>query len=619
MLAKFFGPVLFYDLVRLARRSRYAVMRCLYALFLFLMLMSVYPSHLEQGREWEGTIQARRMAAFAESFFYVFMGVQFLAVSLLTPAYTATAIAEERERKTLEFLLATDLRNREIVLSKLVSRLANMTLLILTGLPILAMLQFLGGVDPDLLLAGFAATGLTMLGLASLSTLCSVYNQKPRNAIVLTYLTMAAYLAVSGVLSLAQIAVPELMGQPLTWGEDAITIQDLVDWISVANPFVTLPKVMYILSGRTALADVVPELLRTYAIFYGVVTVICTSWAVLRLRMVALKQASGPRRKRSRSARRPEQPYRGDQPMVWKEVKLDPGLQFNWMGRIAILLLIVVSFVPPIWIAIYFFDGSYIRSWRSDWEEFRMAINAWVRGVGTIVACLTLLGVAVRASSSISGERDRQTFDSLLTTPLDSDEILYGKWLGSIASVRWGWLWLGLIWGLGVVTGGLHVLAVPLLATAWVVFASFLSNLGLYFSTICRTTLRATITTLGVTLGVTTGHWWLWCCYMPLMMSGTGDGYRHIFMFEAFALTPPATLGGLAFQGMDFDRGNSEYFVEIIIDCILGLVVWGVSSLLLWGMARQRLRLATGRQRIPPSGPLPAYRPDATQPADDFH
>ena len=96
-----------------------------------------------------------------------------LAVALLTPAYVAGAIADEKDRKTLEFLLATDLRSREIVLSKLASRLANLTLFVLTGLPILSLIQFLGGVDPNLVLAGFAVTALTMAGLGGLSILNS--------------------------------------------------------------------------------------------------------------------------------------------------------------------------------------------------------------------------------------------------------------------------------------------------------------------------------------------------------------------------------------------------------------------------------------------------------------
>jgi ABC-type transport system involved in multi-copper enzyme maturation permease subunit len=588
---KLFGPVLFYDLVRLARRSRYALMRCLYAVFLFCMLLLVHALHVDQ--HIARSVDAREMAAFAESFFFAFVGVQYLVVCLLTPAYTASAIAEEREHKTLDFLLATDLHNREIVLSKQVARLANMTLLILTGLPILALLQFLGGVEPGLLLAAFAATGLTTLGLGSLSIVCSVYNRKPRNAIVLTYLTMAAYLAISGVLSLAHLAAPSVTGQALTWAEDPVTIQDLIDWFSVANPIVLLIK----LEQVPALADVVPDLLRNYALFYGAFTALCTGWAILRLRVVALKQASGKVNRHSWGARRRRRrPYEGDQPMVWKEVTLDPGLQFNWIGRIAILLLILVSFIPPVWIAVYYLDDTGIRSWGMNPEFFQQSINIWVRTVGTIVACLTLLGVAVRASSGISGERDRQTFDSLLTTSLDSDDLLYGKWLGGIMSVRWGWIWLLLIWGLGVVTGGVHVAALPLLVVAWAVYAGFLSYLGLFFSMFCRTTMRATITTLGVTLCLAGGHWLLWSCCLPLLGPGSRS-LDHVAMFQAFALTPPATLGFLAFHGAEFEHGAREA-VEIMVDCVLGLVVWGVGVLMLWGMTSQRLRQVTGRQLV---------------------
>src|SRR5438309_1571742 len=70
-------------------------------------------------------------------------------------------------------------------------------LILLTGLPVVSLVQLLGGVDPTLVLVGFAATGLTMLSLAALSILNSVFAQKPRDAIVLTYLAVVAYMALS--------------------------------------------------------------------------------------------------------------------------------------------------------------------------------------------------------------------------------------------------------------------------------------------------------------------------------------------------------------------------------------------------------------------------------------
>jgi hypothetical protein len=179
---KLFGPVLLYDLVRTARRSRSFLLRSLYAASLLLMLFFCYSDWFgSSNRYWTDvffenkTIPPGVIAQFAEDFFTNFLIVQLGMVFLLTPAYTATAIAEEKERRTLDFLLATDLRGREIVLGKLVPRLAQLSLVILTGLPILGFLQLLGGVDPNLLLVGFAGTALTMLSLASLGILNSFH------------------------------------------------------------------------------------------------------------------------------------------------------------------------------------------------------------------------------------------------------------------------------------------------------------------------------------------------------------------------------------------------------------------------------------------------------------
>src|SRR2546422_1574357 len=128
---KLFGPVLFYDMIRAARRSRYFWLRCVYAGFLLFFLFVAYMNSYSFGRFTDQN-QAARLAS---NYFDYFMVVQFIAVILLTPAYVAGAVAEEKDRKTMEFLLATDLRNREIVLSKIGARLANLTLFVLTGLP----------------------------------------------------------------------------------------------------------------------------------------------------------------------------------------------------------------------------------------------------------------------------------------------------------------------------------------------------------------------------------------------------------------------------------------------------------------------------------------------------
>src|SRR5262245_5805633 len=216
---KLFGPVLFYDLIRVGRRSRYFLFRVGYVGILLVLLIWVYlVSPYSELASYNDAPVLQRMARFAENLFSVFMIVQLVLTLILTPAYIAGAIAEEKDRKTLEYLLATDLRNREIVLSKLVARLANLMLIVLAGLPVLSFVQFFGGVDPGLLLASFAATGLIMVSLAGISMFCSVHSRKPRDAIVITYLIVLGYHGIASLTlfllntTVAQIFLGIVMG-----------------------------------------------------------------------------------------------------------------------------------------------------------------------------------------------------------------------------------------------------------------------------------------------------------------------------------------------------------------------------------------------------------------------
>jgi ABC-type transport system involved in multi-copper enzyme maturation permease subunit len=621
------GPMLFYDLVRVARRTRYFYFRCFYAFFLGLILCWIY--FIQYMESQSGRLSSNEMARFAETFFYTFMGIQFLVVAVLTPAYTAGAIAEETDRKTLEFILATDLLNREIILSKLLSRLANLTLLLLTGLPILSALQFLGGVDPNLVLTGFAATGLTMISLAGFSILNSVMSKKPRDAIALTYLGAVGYLLLSGG-GWFLLTAPTAWAYTLTpaW-LGAVTVEDAVRGISIGNPLVQVGQVIYALERGKRVADILPPMLANYALFHGVAALLCVGWSILRLRALALQQSYGKQQKLSAQARFWGRPRVGSHPMLWKEVIAESRLRFNFLGRIVLILLIVGSFVPVIMIFGYFlqelrtsFAGRpRIYGGYDAWEQLAEAMNWWVRIIGTAVACLMLLAVAARASSSISNERDRQTLDGLLTTPLDSNNILFAKWVGNICCVRWAWLWLGVIFALGLGTGGLHVLAVPLLLGAWLVYAAVLSGLGLWFSLVSKTTLRATIWTLLSTAGAGVGHWLLWICWLPFTITLSREPalIRWLYKLQA-GLTPPLTLADpFCFRGEEFTnrhntRAGDQW--EVLAFGVFGVFCWAVVAAVLWSVTSARFRVVSGRVPFRRAHPVASTR-RTLSPADD--
>ena len=240
------------------------------------------------------------------------------------------------------------------------------------------------------------------------------------------------------------------------------------------------------------------------------------------------------------------------------------------------MIVVIISFIPAVSpIHDFLVERSHFVVERPDndapypWyvpyyrQELGKAMNAeFVRPVGMTVACLSFLGVAIRAAMGITGERERGTLESLLTTPFTTDAIFFSKWLGSILSVRWFWLWLGAIWGLGIITGGLDIRAVPGLVVAWLVYAALMASLGTFFSIICRNSMRAVVWTLVTVL--------LLCCSCWIM--------------------PPVAFWVLAFPRKEFGNPNSFDLDYASAAVCFGLALWSFAAMWLWFSARRKLR-----------------------------
>ena len=145
--------------------------------------------------------------AVGSAFFPVVVGVELFFICVMTPAQTAGAIVNERERQTYDVLLATPLTPRQIVLGKLVSSLAYMVLVLVAALPIESLAFLMGGVDPDeLLLASLLLLG-TLLFFGSLGLWASATFRGSRAATAFAY-------ALCGLLTIG-LPVLTLFAEPL--------------------------------------------------------------------------------------------------------------------------------------------------------------------------------------------------------------------------------------------------------------------------------------------------------------------------------------------------------------------------------------------------------------------
>jgi ABC-type transport system involved in multi-copper enzyme maturation permease subunit len=614
-----FGPIFFYDVVRSARRSNFALIRGVYAGALLFMLFLVYYStvRLRGHSFWHvlwspGSVSRVRIVEFGRSFFYMFTAVQFVAVLLLTPLCAAGAVTEEKERRTLEFVLATDLGAREIILGKVAARMAYLVLFVLTGLPILSALQFLGGVDPNLVLASFLLTGLTMLSLASLSVATSVVAHKTRAAVFFTYVIMIGFLLVTSCC----LPLP-------------------VSWFSAGNPFVAAFRLF---DSRVA-GDVtakLPALVVEYAVVHLSAALCCCLWAAANLRRSGQKETDGvvvivnprpavvqrpapvvkpkesnwgpwdvtpePVIRRRLPAAYPQlepppkpRPPVGDQPILWKELYAEPLLRLGPTGQtigliFGVMGLLLAGYVLLLSLAAAVSNGNLALF--SNWVA---------RYGGTGLACLMLLGIALRAAGTFTSERDRQTMDGLLTTGLNNHDILYGKWLGSILGVRKWWWVLGPLWVLALFGGGITWLSLPLLVIAWCIYAAFVAGLGMLFSLISRSTLVATITTMLTTVAVSGGHRGIWMLFLTAFYPyRTPPELEWVGEFLMDGLTPPISLGILSFRWDELAPDKVQVLTwERVRYAIYGVACYGLAATALWGLVVSRFGPITGRMPLP--------------------
>src|SRR5262249_9642749 len=109
-------------------------------------------------------------ARFAEAF----VRQQMLLLVIVTPAFVAGAITDEKRRATLQCLILSDREARQIIMGKLIGGVARVFLLALGGLPLFALLAGFGGVEPLSMVAMGAVLILPAFGLAAATLLASV-------------------------------------------------------------------------------------------------------------------------------------------------------------------------------------------------------------------------------------------------------------------------------------------------------------------------------------------------------------------------------------------------------------------------------------------------------------
>ncbi len=460
-----FSAVFHQEMLLAGRRQRAYFLRWVYAALLLTQVLSI--------------ADLNQHATYA-SFFASFLTLHFAMLFMLTPALTAGAITDEKTRGTLALLLTAHLRPMEIVVGKLLGRAYQIIVVALVGLPLATFFGTLGDFDRWFAPALLAVSLILIVSLAAIAMLASVWCRQTRDAVLVTYLVLLA-------------------GFVLTYFPWTSLLHNLDPWRAVAlyNPAQRGPRLL-----RFALGWLVP----------GAVCLMLAAW---RLRRAYLKQLGTTTRTRRRWWQASRRRVRGN-PVAWRERCVQGIAPLAWMRALprwaGLVAMALASVGGLTWMVTESLPAGVPAAFREGGlpgvldELHRLDAGASMKVVIThallAMAFLTLV-VAIRASGSITEERERGTWDGVLLTPMPTRQIVRGKWWGILQALYpylacYGATTIPLAWLLGWQAGLCSIGALCAVGTTILAVAA----VGVCCSAYLHSSWRSLIVTLVATYAV---------------------------------------------------------------------------------------------------------------------
>jgi ABC-type transport system involved in multi-copper enzyme maturation permease subunit len=486
------GPVLHLEMLLGGRRNRLHVLRWIYAGWLVTMVIYFFlqfqsEEYQKQMLRWQpgGQYVVNKASApevvgarFSESF----VRQQMLLVLLLTPAFVAGAITDEKRRGTLQYLMTTDVESRHIVLGKLLGRAGQVGLVLLGGLPLFALLAGFGGVEPATLGILGLALVMPLLGVAAAALLASVWCRQTRDAVLALYLVVV-------VVGLAVY----LIGGPFR----------LLDPVYVLAP-AWGPR------GSLDLAEAGRRLVPSVLVWGGI-ALGCGILAAWRLRPIYIRELESirPQRDAWYSAVRAAVQ---DDPIRWRERHVE-GLAPNptlrsvpqWLAISAVASLTTLSSLLILYFSLA--RGTTFDALATALVQLNLpklgtllpdaSVGFLIQGLVAILVASLIVGI--RCSGSVTGEREKQTWEAVLLTPISARQLIRGKLWGVMGASYWYLL----AYAAPAVT--LSVLGGPLALTWTILWLGvtvlamyFVGAAGVYCSVTSRSSWRSLLNTLAI-------------------------------------------------------------------------------------------------------------------------
>lgn len=164
-------------------RERFRTKKTTWILTLYLLVMGA----ILLGFMYVTRAGGIRVPGESKEVFYLIAVIQYAMICFIAPALSAGAISGEREKQTLNILLTTQLTPGRIIVSKLLTSLAFIFLLVVSSLPLYSFVFLFGGISPTQLLTLFCFFAVNILFFGSLGLFCSTWIKRTGVSTITAY------------------------------------------------------------------------------------------------------------------------------------------------------------------------------------------------------------------------------------------------------------------------------------------------------------------------------------------------------------------------------------------------------------------------------------------------
>ncbi|MBN2138795.1 MAG: ABC transporter permease subunit [Sedimentisphaerales bacterium] len=588
------GPLLDKELRVSSRRKRNYVLRFVYLILLTAFIVVVWRSEVMS--QASTTFQKSRMAVAGRIIVSTIVMFQFAVTQLLAIIMLSTAISDEIYNKTLGLLMTTPISGFQIVLGKISSKLLQIVLLLAISLPLLAALRVFGGVPWDYVLSSFCITLTAAIFAGTLSLLFSISNRRAYVVIIKTVVSIGF------LFGLVPAMLAALLLAPMRYASSVMNpfSTSLIFWhgLSHMSPYYAISRNTAALMSPGLPGGAFAFYWPLHCAFMLIVSALLIAISACFVRKVALRQATGqieyaPRHKRlRRKAAFAEKTAIDAQsqgvirrvkgwPVLWKDTRAPLIRGGEGKNSIIGLQLTVASMLL-----------TYAM-----WAKAGCLNADFTHVIYTVLfVSIAVIFHIVLSASSITSEKESRSWPILLATSLGGWQILAGKAIAVARRCSVVWLLMAGHIVLFVLVGYIHPIVIVhlLMLVVWVTV--FLTSSGLYFSSLCRRTTWAVVSTFGLAIA-------LWII-APVVLSLVGVASHNEKIGRTCMFANPAMQARVVVSGavagygrhMRLSRMRFDWITEhhdvwsITVVLAITMLIYLTFGMLFAWRARRRLR-----------------------------